>query len=222
MADVCDQIYANGVCHRQNCPYSHDVQICKSCREVFESDTAYQQHLGTKKHIHRTIQELKRRAGISTTVLCTVCMVELTSATHYPPHTQGKRHRRRMEEQGFTTDPDPEEVEVPRFCTRCDICTTNIPTRDWGKHLRSQRHTHATKFTALQGAIDESETDKNGMVVSPDNLDFGIIDPPAARSAWRMPVTVENTNSTAVKLVEARLFSQMSARKVPAVCVSSL
>lgn len=216
MPEVCDQIYSNGVCHRENCPFSHDVHTCQTCRQVFETDALFQTHLTTAFHKQKALQEQKRRAGLNLPVLCTVCSVDLCTAAQYQPHSRGKRHMRLMREQGLQSDPGPEELDIPRNCTRCETCSTNVLTRDWAQHIRGQRHTKASTFITLQGAIDESEKDKNGIVISPDDLDFGFLDAPQSRkSGWSKVVSVENTNVTAVQLVEARLSSQMTTRQSP-------
>ena len=118
-----------------------------------------------------------------------------------------------MQDQGFAADPGPEEIDVPHHSTRCDVCSTNIPNAHWERHVRGQRHAKASTFVALQAAIDESETDKNGVVISPGELDFGFEEATSRNTAWTMEVNIQNTNATKIKLVEARLASQMSSRQ---------
>jgi helicase MOV-10 len=213
MTQVCDQLYAHGVCHREDCPYSHDIHSCQPCRAVFETAQAYEQHIRTVNHRSKVLQAEKRAAGLVLPVACTVCSVDLSDANIYRQHARGRRHRKKMEEQGMTTDPGPEEIDIPRNCTRCDTCASNILTRDFQKHLNSQRHQKAIQFSTLQGAVDESEKDKNGVDVSPEDINFGYVNE-ITRGHATYPITlvIQNTNVTAILLVEVRLSSQLASR----------
>lgn len=214
MSQVCDEFAASGICSRDNCPFSHDLFGCDTCRQVFETAAKYDQHLTTQFHKKKVLQEERRRAGIAQPVSCTVCSVDLPTETqYYSIHILGKRHRRNMQDQGLVNDPGPEEQDTPRNHTRCDICFTNILTRDWDKHRRGRRHAAATKFNTLQGALEESEKDKNGLAISPDELDFEFVaESPSHNAIWSMTLTIHNTNATDLQLMDTRLSSQMTSR----------
>lgn len=118
-----------------------------------------------------------------------------------------------MQEQGLESDPGPEELDVPRNQTRCETCSTNIPTRDWEKHVRGRRHAGATRFNILQGALEESEKDKNGLIISPEELDYGFVaESPSRKEVQLTTLVIHNTNATDLHLMEARLSSQMTSR----------
>lgn len=214
MTQVCDEIAAHGVCNREDCPFSHDLFSCETCRQVFDTAAKYDQHLSFVFHRKKALQAENRRAGISQPVFCTVCSVDLATETdYYSGHVRGKRHRRNMQEQGIVNEPGPEEQDVPRNQTRCDTCFTNVLTRDWETHLRSRRHAGATQFNALQGALEESEKDKNGLIISPEEMDFGFVaESPSRDAVWSMTLVIQNTNATELHLVDTRLSSQMTSR----------
>ena len=215
MDEICDEIYAHGVCHRENCPYSHDIYSCQTCRVVFETTEEYDRHLVTKKHQQKMLQATKRAAGISIPVTCTLCSVDLYSAAFYTQHSRGKRHARNMQQQGLVVDPGPLEIDVPSHSTRCDTCATNIPTHQLANHLKGRRHANALHFGTLQGALDESEKDKNGIDVTPETVDFGFVNEPRNSNAtWSKKLVVQNTNVTGIQIIDARLSSQLTSRTV--------
>lgn len=215
MDEICDEIYAHGVCHRENCPYSHDIYSCQTCRSVFETTEGYESHLNTVFHKRKVLQAEKRAAGLSLPVTCTVCSVDIPSAPNYVQHSRGRRHLKNMQEQGLTTDPGPEEIDVPRNQTRCDTCATNILSQLFDKHLKGRRHISALHFNSLQGAIDDSEKDKNGIDVTPETVDFGFVNEPRNSNAtWSKKLVVQNTNVTGTQIIEARLSSQLTSRTV--------
>ncbi|KAI0344525.1 P-loop containing nucleoside triphosphate hydrolase protein [Trametopsis cervina] len=214
MVQICEAILAHGVCPRENCPDSHDVFNCQTCRVVFQRND-YEKHLTTNFHKQKVLQAQRREAGLSLPVACTVCSVDISGAPQYQLHAQGRRHKKKMAEQGLDVDPGPEEVDVPSNCTRCDTCSSNVLTRDFEKHINGRRHSKAVEFNRLRGALDESEKDKNGVDVSPDTIDFGLVAESSNRNAtWSQTVTVHNSNVTAVNVVEARLFSRLTTQMV--------
>ncbi|KAI0093452.1 P-loop containing nucleoside triphosphate hydrolase protein [Irpex rosettiformis] len=213
MAQVCDEIYAHGVCQRENCPFSHDVYSCDTCRAVFKTTRGYETHLASPLHRQKVWKAEKRAAGINVPVTCTVCSVDISSAELYEQHAHGRRHARKLQEQGLETDPGPEEVDVPRNQTRCDVCATNIETRFFEQHLKSRRHTSSIQFNSLRGALDDSERDKNGVEVTPDTIDFGFVNEPGNINAtFSKKIAVQNTNVTGIQIVRARLSSQLTSR----------
>ncbi|KAI5120593.1 hypothetical protein M0805_008071 [Coniferiporia weirii] len=213
MVQLCDELLSRGVCSRSDCPYSHDVFNCQVCRVVYETGPEYEKHLSSVFHHRRVIKDEKRQAGTSQPVLCTVCSVDLSSVTLYEQHSRGRRHLRALRDNGLIEDPGPEELDVPRNCTRCDICSTNILTKFWDSHVNGLRHKNATKFTSLKGALDESEQDKNGIVLTEDRLDFGVLDYNADTAATKSRIIdFQNTNSTSIILVHAYVSSQRTSR----------
>ena len=177
----------------------------------------YQKHLGSRIHHLRVAKTAKRQAGLSQTVLCTVCDVELSSSPQYPKHAQGRRHCSNLAIQGRTDvdDPGPEKVDVPRNNTRCDVCMTNIATYIWARHLSSKRHLEATKFTSLRDALDESERNKNGVSINNTDgaIDLGLLEFSRDHAIQKtVSVSIENSNATSIDVVNARISSRQTSR----------
>ncbi|KAI0093451.1 P-loop containing nucleoside triphosphate hydrolase protein [Irpex rosettiformis] len=213
MAQVCDEIYAHGVCQRENCPFSHDVYSCDTCRTVFKTAQGYDTHLTSPLHRRKVLRAEKRAAGINVPVNCTVCSLDLATAELYEHHARGKRHVKKLQQLKLETDPGPEEIDVPRDQTRCDVCAINMMTKNFSQHLQGRRHAAAIQFNSLRGTLDDSERDKNGVDVTPDDIDFGFVNEPAnINAAWSKKVAVQNTNVTGIRIVNARLSSQLTSR----------
>ncbi|KAI0344523.1 hypothetical protein BDW22DRAFT_1057193 [Trametopsis cervina] len=213
MSQICDEIYTHGVCHRDNCPFSHDIFTCQVCRSVFETLDKYETHLTTPLHLAWVVKDQRKRAGVAQPVLCTVCDLDISSLSEYALHAQGRKHRANLQRQGLAEDPGPEELDVPRNCTRCDVCGKNIVTSMFDRHIKGESHTQALRFNALQSSIDESEKDKNGVDITPEAIDFGFIaESTDCNAAWASTIHIQNTNVTAITLIEARVSSQLTTR----------
>ncbi len=217
MTEICEDLLNEGVCHRSNCPHSHDVLPCKTCKMVFYDASTYENHLRTSPHERRARQETRRRAGIPQIVLCTVCNTEISDSRLYAQHAVGRQHIQKLAEQRLTstTDPGPEEVDVPKNCIRCDVCCTSIPKFFWERHPTGARHLQALKFNSLKGALDESERNKNGVVIKHYDraIDFGFVEyEHRASPVHTLSVDIKNTNATSIYIVEGRLTSETTSR----------
>lgn len=216
MTEICEDFLNEGVCHRSNCPYSHEVLPCQTCKMVFYNASAYEIHMRSALHDRRVNKEARRNAGVSQTVLCTVCNVEISSSRLYAPHAAGRQHVQKLAAAGFTsaTDPGPEEVDVPKNCIRCDVCCTNIPKFLWKRHQKGQRHHEASKFTTLKSALDDSERNKNGVAISNYDgaIDYGFIEYERDMPIRTSSVEVTNTNATSIYIVVRRLTSETTSR----------
>ena len=121
-----------------------------------------------------------------------------------------------MAVQGLATDPGPEELDALDYTKRCDVCQTAIPQRDWNNHVNGARHRNATAFVALKSALDESEKDKNGIVITGVNddsdINFGLLEYGTGPVRSRKTITISSTNATAIDFVEARISSRQTSR----------
>ncbi len=213
MDSICAQILTSGACHIQGCTAWHDVHTCQICRIVFKSDRQLQVHSKGGKHLHRVRQDERRLAGLSQPVQCTLCQVTLTNAQIYTQHARGRRHRAALQRLGLKTDPGPEELDTPPGSVHCDTCNRYIPAPHWNSHIRHRRHLNAQGYVALKGALEQSEQDKNGVVVSDGEavIDFGVVDIQSHSIQSIRNLSLENTNPTDVILREARISSVRSA-----------
>lgn len=213
MDNICAQIMTGGACHIEGCTAWHDVHTCQICRTLFTSDQQLQVHTRGVKHLHRVRQNERRLAGLSQPVQCTVCRVPLNSSHIYAQHARGRRHQAALQDQDLENDPGPEELDTPHGTVHCDTCNAYIPFSHWNSHIRLQRHLDAQGYVALKGALEQSEQDKNGIIVSDGKavIDFGVVDIQSRSIESLRVLSLENTNPTDVILREARMSSVRSA-----------
>ena len=214
MSDICDQLLDKGVCHRHNCTLSHDVFHCQVCRVVYTTSVEYEAHFQSLFHGRRVRQDERRRAGLSQPVLCTVCPVQLSSASVYRQHTFGRRHQTRMAETGIVLDPGPEELDVIDHTKRCEVCQAIIPTSRWNQHVVGLRHRNASQYVTLKNALDEAQKDKNGISIidADEALNFGVLEVSQDAARYQKSFMVSNSNMTEIRFINARISSRQTSR----------
>ncbi len=88
-----------------------------------------------------------------------------------------------------------------------------MSSRRWSSHIRLQRHLEIKSHAVLKVAQEETEGDKNGIIVSDGEktVDFGVTDIQSQSIQSIRKLSLENTNSTDIILCEARISSVRSA-----------
>ena len=91
--------------------------------------------------------------------------------------------------------------------TACDLCQDVLPNRFWNEHLNTRDHKMREQHSQYMTAVEQSETDKNGVVVE-GLFDFEFIDPPAAQLGKELTATIKASQpSSKIILLEAKLAS---------------
>ncbi|BGP03615.1 hypothetical protein NBRC10513v2_007348 [Rhodotorula toruloides] len=65
---------------------------------------------------------------------------------------------------------------IPPGSLFCDACFTVVKEKEWPRHVSSPRHSKAVRFQKYQDAKREAEGNKGGVEVSPEEVDFGLVE----------------------------------------------
>jgi helicase MOV-10 len=92
--------------------------------------------------------------------------------------------------------------------TACDLCQVVVPKRIWNEHLNTRNHKLREQYGRYMTAVEQSETNKNGVIVE-GSFDFEFIDPPVAEVGKELTATIKASqpSSRSAVLLEARLAS---------------
>lgn len=203
----CPNVLANGTCEVHACPHIHTIFTCEPCGFVFQSSDLYDIHLKTNKH-HSKI------SGRSVVSYCSICKANVTGGhTQFQQHTQGRKHQSKALSEGVSPDVTPQPATTTSSSTACDLCQIMVHTLFWNMHLSSRLHKSREEFTRYMTAVEQSETDKNGVVVE-GTFDFGFIDPPVAQAGKTTIVNIKTSQpfSTSVLLGAKLASAQGNAR----------
>ena len=182
----CPNVLANGTCDDQACPYVHTILTCEPCGFVFQSPDQYEFHLTTKKH-HSKI------SGRSVVSYCPICDANVSGGQEqWKQHTQGRNHERMALSKGVSSDVAPQPATTMSSSTACDLCQIMVPTPYWTRHLSSHKHKLRESFTRYMTAVEQSETDKNGVVVE-GLFDFDFINPAMAQVGKTTTVIIKTS-----------------------------
>ena len=197
----CPNVLANGSCEDQTCTYIHTILTCEPCGFVFDSADAYALHMTTKKH-HSKIQ------GRSVALYCSICEANVTGGLKdWAMHIQGRKHRQKAINAGVPADVAPQPATTTSSSTVCDICQVVIFARYWNNHLNGPNHKLREQFTRYMTAVEQSETDKNGLIVE-GLFDFDFIDPHVAQAGKQTTATIKTSQPFCkTVLLEAKLAS---------------
>ena len=133
-------------------------------------------------------------------------------ATHrgWEEHIQGPIHQRKVDPDDAgvpIADVAPQPAIATASATACDLCQDVLPNRFWVEHLNSRDHKLREQHSRYMAAVEQSETDKNGVVVE-GSFDFEFIDPPAAQVGKELTATIKASQpSSRFVLLEAKLAS---------------
>ncbi|THH04899.1 hypothetical protein EW145_g5187 [Phellinidium pouzarii] len=142
---------------------------------------------------------------------CTLCSVFCSSRNIYESHIRGRKHKNARKTYGLQNEAErmPEEIAIPPNCKSCDVCRTFVPKAIWNGHIKGRRHTLLQRYFSMSEALDETENKKDGIEITEDNIDFGILDLASGTAVNSSKVLkMKNTNSLTIVLLEARLSSQ--------------
>ncbi|KAH8113520.1 P-loop containing nucleoside triphosphate hydrolase protein [Phellopilus nigrolimitatus] len=201
MSQVCPNLLQPGICALRDClAYTHDVYYCTECRFVFTTASELSTHRTSLSHPD---------GSEGCTLDCPLCHIICLSREHYVTHTRSRRHQNALKSSGLSNGIGPVEMDVPPGHRACRICQTIVPEKTWTGHIRGQRHTRLERTHSLENALDDTETDKHGVTVEGDNIDFGVsafVPGRAINSSESLKF--KNTGAVAVVFVEARLSSR--------------
>ena len=199
MTSTCPNVLVNGTCENNACTYAHTILTCEPCGFVFQSPNEYNQHLKTKKHRLRVL-------GQTVVYYCSICDANVPN--RWEQHTQGRIHQRKADGAGLPPmDVAPQPAISTASATACDLCQIVLPNHVWNEHLNTRNHKLREHYSRYMTAVEQSETDKNGVVVE-GSFDFEFIDPPVAQVGTELTATVKASQpSSRSVLLEAKLAS---------------
>ena len=128
-------------------------------------------------------------------------------------HIQGRIHRRKADDAGVPPgDVAPQPAISTASATACDLCQAVILNRFWVEHLNARDHKLREQHSRYMTAVEQSESDKNGVVVE-GSFDFDFIDPPVAEVGIALTATIKTSKSSSrFVLLEEKLASDRGKR----------
>ena len=201
MTSSCPNVFVNGTCQDKTCPFAHNILTCEPCGLVFPSPNEYNQHFQSKKH------RLKIQ-GQAVVYYCIICEANVWSHKGWEVHILGRNHERKADRAGVPPgDVAPQPAMSTASTTACDLCQVVLPNHVWSQHLNSRDHNSRERYSLYMTAVEQSETDKNGVIVE-GSFDFGFIDPPVAKEGKELSATIKASQSSSRSvLLEAKLAS---------------
>ncbi|KAH6905317.1 RNA helicase [Coprinopsis sp. MPI-PUGE-AT-0042] len=202
----CPAVVALGRCSSTNCPYNHAILACEPCSYIALDADDFAFHVQSKKH-HSTV------TGVNEQFQCPLCVVNMHAGI-WEQHINGRKHRQQAIMQGVSPTVDPlQATSTPKF-TFCEVCKIPIEPRNWERHIQSQRHRGKETFMQYRAVLDESEKDKNGLVVEGGG-DLGYRDPTSTTGTLSFQISIKSTVPFGKSVLrEAKLFSQHGAQPV--------
>lgn len=138
-------------------------------------------------------------------VYCLICEANVAFHKGWDQHIQGGNHQRKVDGAGVGVAFQP--AKTTATATACDLCEDVLPNRFWNEHLGTRNHKIQEQHIRYMTAVEQSETDKNGVVVE-GSFDFEFIDPPAAQLGRELTATIKASQpSSKIVLLEAKLAS---------------
>ncbi|KAF9484835.1 RNA helicase [Pholiota conissans] len=211
----CPNVLAEGTCSDPVCQYAHNIPTCEHCSHVFATESEYEVHLTTAQHKSRV-------AGTSFAQHCSICKTNVLGGEKvWRAHLTGKKHCAKALRMGVSPNIAPQGPTATTASEFCDLCQCIVQKQHWNSHIKGQKHQSRQMFTRYRNAIEESESDKNGISVT-GTFDFNLVEPAAAAAGVRTTVTITTSvpYSNCV-LQEFRLASSHGRRiGVPAFSVA--
>lgn len=203
----CPNVLLQGACSDLSCQHNHNILSCEVCDRIFPTKEVYEGHLTSQTHRNRA-------AGVSTVYRCPLCNINITGDNTWHLHIAGKKHTKVARRQGVppeVTSVTPLGTGLSKFC---ELCRTLVPLRQWDAHVLGRKHKSRETFTKYASAVQEAESDKNGVVVEGE-FDFGFIDPHEEIHGAKKTATVSTTvPKCRCLLMELRLASSQGQRRV--------
>lgn len=136
---------------------------------------------------------------------CPTCDANVATHNGWELHIRGRIHEQKVDDEVVPAAPQP--VNSTASATACDLCQDVLPNRFWIEHLNTQDHKLREQHSRYMTAVEQSESDKNGVVVE-GLFDFGFIDPPAAQVGKELTATAKASQaSSKFVLLGAKLAS---------------
>lgn len=193
----------NGTCKDKACTYAHTILTCEPCNFVFQSTTEYNHHLKSKTHRSKIL-------GETISYYCSICNANVPATKGWEQHIQGRVHQGKADEAGVLPEHvAPQPAISTATSTACDVCQIVVPKRFWKEHLNTRDHKLREQYSRYMTAVEESESDKNGVVVE-GSFNFEIIDPPVAKAGKELMVTIKASQPSSTGrsvFLEAKLAS---------------
>ena len=133
---------------------------------------------------------------------CPICEVNVLIHKRWEHHIQGRMHQRRAAGVPSYVAPQPEISTVSAVV--CDLCQVVLHNDTWNEHLNMRDHKLQEQHSRYMTAVEQSETDKNGVVVE-GSFNFEFIDPSVAEVGKELTATIRASSGFA--LLEAKLAS---------------
>lgn len=201
MASTCPNLLVNGNCDDNACTFAHTILTCELCSFVFQSANEYNHHLESDNHRSKIL-------GQTVVYYCPICNANVPTHKGWEQHIKGRIHQQKADDAGVASvDVAPQPAISTASATACDLCQAVIPNRFWKEHLNKEDHKLREQYSRYMTVVEQSETDKNGVVVE-GLFDFEFIDPPEAKVGKVLTTTIKASKpSSRITLLEAKLAS---------------
>ena len=139
---------------------------------------------------------------------CRVCEANVATHQGWEQHIEGRIHQQKADGEGVPpVDVAPQPAISRASATACDLCQDVLPNQSWIEHLNTRDHKLREQHSRYMTAVEQSEADKNGVVVE-GLFDFGFIDPPAAQVGKEFTAAVRASHhSSKINLLGTKLAS---------------
>lgn len=204
----CPNVLAHGTCSDAACTFVHNVLTCDYCNYVFATEDAYAIHLTTDKHKRHVL-------GTSFIEHCTICAANVNGGeAGWKLHLDGRRHHSNALAKAVSPNIEPQGPTATASAEFCDLCQCLVQKSHWTSHINGEKHKSRQMFTRYRNAVEESETDKNGISIA-GHFDFDLIESAAAAAGVRNMATITTSlpNSNCV-LQDFRLASSQGRRTI--------
>ena len=139
---------------------------------------------------------------------CQICEANVAPYKGWEQHIQGRIHQQKADDVAGVQQVDvaPQPPNSTASATACDLCQDVLPNRFWNEHLNTRDHKLREQHNRYMTVVEQSETDKNGVVVE-GLFDFGFIDPSAAQVGKELSATIRTSRPSSFVLLGTRLAS---------------
>ncbi|KAF8156820.1 RNA helicase [Crassisporium funariophilum] len=164
-------------------------------------------HYQSKKHKSKV-------AGRSDFVYCSICAINVGGGQKsWEQHFQGRSHQKKARIQGvLSSQIEPQAAQNTVTETFCHLCQISVMNSAWQKHITQRRHLTREVFTKYKSALDEAQTDKNGVIIE-GLFDVGFVNPAIAHTGMEISVIIKTSlYSSKSVLVEIKLASTQGIR----------
>ncbi|KAF7796423.1 hypothetical protein EIP86_007600 [Pleurotus ostreatoroseus] len=160
------------------------------------------QHMQGERH-------RRQIAGLAVTLFCSLCRIAVVGQNGWQQHLATKRHLRNAKQQGVSAAMEPmeagDDVQSHEFCP---LCKVYVHTSTWTRHPATKMHKRRLRFGSVEAGLEEAAKDKHGILVTPSELDFGVLHSDRAKHGVSLTVEIKSSVPLSnVTLVEYKLSS---------------